>query len=272
MSVVNDELIDRALQEGWVGAHFQPQVELSSGAIIGAEALLRWTGPNRPDVSTGVLIQVLEAGGHMSRVTDLMLREASEEVRRWEQRGRAMSIAVNISATLLDDVEVADRWLDIVRAAGASPERITFELTEDALATDRLRALDVLTRLRLRGFALAMDDFGSGYSTLSLLSDLPITELKIDRSLVHGAASDWRRRAMIDTIQQLSSRLGLRTVAEGVENADDLHVLRRAGCDVAQGWLFAPAMDWMEFADLVADRSDLVDLSDPAHAGDVAAG
>lgn len=143
--------------------------------------------------------------------------------------------------------------LELIRRLGehAVDASLVLELTEDALVTDLSVAMQVLDRLGEAGFHLAMDDFGTGYLTLSLLGALPLTELKVDRSLIQGVADDWRRQAMVDSVLRLCQRLGLRSVAEGVETHEDLAVLRDLGCDIAQGWLFAPAMSWADFADFV---------------------
>ncbi len=241
----------RALVDGSLGAEFQPQVALDSGCVVGAEALLRWVGPEPPQVTPRTLVATLEAAGQMGRLTRTMLQRAAEEVVRWGHHGRRMRVSVNISATLLDDVGLVEEWVGVVADARAPADLITLELTEDALVTDLSVAMQVLDRLGEAGFHLAMDDFGTGYSTLSLLGALPLTELKVDRSLIQGVADDWRRQAMVDSVLRLCQRLGLRSVAEGVETHEDLAVLRDLGCDIAQGWLFAPAMSWADFADFV---------------------
>lgn len=243
--------LTRALVDGSLGAEFQPQIALGSGEVVGSEALLRWVGPSPPSVGARAMVVALEEGGQMRRLTEMMLRRAAEESVRWQERGRTMRVAVNISAGLLDDVSLVEDWVAIVAQVGARTDLITFELTEDALVADLDVALQVMRRLGEAGFNLAMDDFGTGYSTLSLLGRLPLTELKVDRSLVQGVAEDWRRRALVEAVLGLCTRLGLRSVAEGVETHEDLAVLRELGCDVAQGWLFAPAMHWADFADFV---------------------
>lgn len=241
-------VLEAALADGSLRAHFQPQVELATGKILAAEALLRWEGEDAPAVPTDQLIAAIHAHGLMDQLTDSVLNDALRVLRAQGRDGSTVS--VNISPVSLQDVSVADRWYDLVSSHGVEPARVTFELTEETVLTDQARAFDVLTRLRLRGFGLALDDFGSGYSVLSLLADLPLTELKVDRTLVHGMAADWRRRAMLESVVQLADRFGLRTVAEGVELVEDYAALGAIGCTAAQGWLISRAVPADQLAEV----------------------
>src|SRR5690606_2970944 len=155
-------------------------------------------------------------------------------------RGRPLKVSVNVSGHNLTGPEVADRYEDILREHGLNPERIVLEITESSVMSDTARGLGMLARLRLKGFGLSVDDFGTGYSSLSQLSQIPFTELTIDRGFVAGSPSQPRKRAMIETSLDLARKLELAVVAEGVETIDEWQLLAQLGCDYAQGYLISP--------------------------------
>jgi EAL domain-containing protein (putative c-di-GMP-specific phosphodiesterase class I) len=146
-------------------------------------------------------------------------------------------LSVNVSTHALTDPAAADRYQAIVTGYGIAPEDVVLEITESTVMTDAARGLGVLARLRLKGFGLSIDDFGTGYSSLAQLSQIPFTELKIDREFVTDAHAQPRKRAVVEASMDLARKLGLSTVAEGVETVEDWQMLAELGCDVAQGWL-----------------------------------
>ena len=171
-------------------------------------------------------------------IADMALAQAAA----WNARGLQLSVAVNLSPLLLDRPALVHEIEDLVRAHCLDPAQVMLEITESSLATCLGTALALLARLRLRGFGLSLDDFGTGFSSLLQLARVPFTELKVDRSFVHGAAQRKHLRLMLASALDMARRLELVSVAEGVETLEDWHLLQELGCTVGQGWLIAPAM------------------------------
>lgn len=240
-----------ALARGEVVAHFQPQVEFGNGKVVGVEALARWRLSDGRMVPPAVFVPLMEAGGLVDELTSLMLVQACAWSKRWQARGLDLKVSVNVSAQNLTGPEVADRYEAVLREHGVNPERIVLEITESSVMSDTARGLGMLARLRLKGFGLSVDDFGTGYSSLSQLSQIPFTELKIDRGFVAGAPAQPRKRAMIETSLDLARKLGLGVVAEGVETEDEWQLLAQLGCDVAQGYLISPPVPGEQLPDAI---------------------
>jgi EAL domain-containing protein (putative c-di-GMP-specific phosphodiesterase class I)/CheY-like chemotaxis protein len=226
-----------ALDSGEIVAWFQPQVEFASGNVIGAEALARWERPDGSVVRPCQFVPILEREGLAIALTDRMLEEAC----RWKQicdhSGTRIKVSVNVSAVALADPSAADRYQAIVEGHDIKPEDMILEITESSVMSDAARGLGLLARLRLKGFGLSIDDFGTGYSSLAQLSQIPFTELKIDQGFVYGARTQPRHRAVVEASLDLARKLGLTTVAEGVESIEDWQMLAELGCDIAQGYL-----------------------------------
>jgi len=220
---------------------FQPQVAIASGHVVSVEALARWI---REDsiVLPGQFIHMLEREGLIDAFTDRMLAKACGWRSRWAASGLELRISVNISMLNLAKVDTADRYQQIVQQAGVKPRDVVFEVTESSVMSEAANTLNVLARLRLKGFGLAIDDFGTGYSSLAQLSQIPFTELKIDRGFVTGAARQPRKRAVVETSLELARKLDLGTIAEGVETVEDWQMLAELGCQQAQGYLIGAAV------------------------------
>ena len=240
-----------ALARGEVVAHFQPQAEFGNGKVVGVEALARWRLSDGRMVPPAVFVPLMEAGGLVDELTSLMLVQACAWSKRLQARGLDLKVSVNVSAQNLTGPEVADRYEAVLREHGVNPERIVLEITESSVMSDTARGLGMLARLRLKGFGLSVDDFGTGYSSLSQLSQIPFTELKIDRGFVAGAPVQPRKRAMIETSLDLARKLGLGVVAEGVETEDEWQLLAQLGCDVAQGYLISPPVPGEQLPDAI---------------------
>jgi EAL domain-containing protein (putative c-di-GMP-specific phosphodiesterase class I) len=163
-----------------------------------------------------------------------------------------LRVSVNVSASCLTGPAVADRYEEIVRGQGVSPDWVIIEITESALLLDTVRGLGMLARLRLKGFGLSVDDFGTGYSSLAQLSQIPFTELKIDQGFVGGAPRQARKRAVVEASLELARKLDLHVVAEGVETADEWALLAGLGCDLAQGYLVSRPVPGAELAAAIA--------------------
>jgi EAL domain-containing protein (putative c-di-GMP-specific phosphodiesterase class I)/FixJ family two-component response regulator len=240
------ELMDGVVSKQFF-AVYQPKIDLESGRVVGAEALARWKHPAHGLISPGAFLPAIERQGLLDALTDRMLGEACADRKSWAGAGLDVTVAVNVSLLTLSDVRAADRLHDIVRKHGCEPDQITFEVTETAVMSDIAKALDVLSRLRIKGFGLSIDDFGTGYSTLQQLGTIPFTELKIDQSFVRKAPEQSTLRSMLETILGLARKLNLREVAEGVESRAEWDLLRTLHCEQGQGFFMAPGMPAADF-------------------------
>jgi EAL domain-containing protein (putative c-di-GMP-specific phosphodiesterase class I) len=177
------------------------------------------------------------------------------QAKLWRQSGLHLKVAINISMDNLSSVDFADFVAGAARAAGVAPQDIVLELTESRLMLDQRAPLEILTRLRLKRFQLSIDDFGTGHSSLTQLRDIPFDELKIDRSFVHDAWRDETALAMYYVSMALGEQLGMEVVAEGVEDSDDWDLVKRTGCDMAQGYFIARPMPADDMAGWIASRN-----------------
>ena len=236
------EEIIAGMENGEFEAFFQPKIDLATGRATGAEALARWRHPKHGLVPPSEFIARLEADGPIELLTGIMLRQAVRAVLASRSMGIAITVAVNVSMKSLAEVSMANQFLEIVQEEGGMPQDIVLEITETAAATDLGRELENLARMRIAGFGLAIDDYGTGYSSMQQLTRIAFTELKIDRSFVDGAATHPASRVALETILDLAKRLHLTSVAEGVEAQEDCELLKELGCDIAQGYLLAKPM------------------------------
>ena len=242
-----DHAMRQALLEGRFRLHFQPQLDLVSGQIIGTEALIRWRDPLRGEVSPADFIPVAEESGFIVAIGDWVLHEAVAQAVRWWQQGRRMPVAVNVSALQFQQAEFVDTVSQVLQSAGLPPELLELELTESILLRDADEALRRLEALAELGVCLSIDDFGTGYSSLAYLKRFPIQRLKIDRSFVQGLPADASDAGIVRAVAQMGRALGLQVIAEGVESEAQRDFLREAGCHEYQGYLFAPALDLAAF-------------------------
>ncbi len=243
--------LELALTRGEVTPWFQPQVEFGNGQVVAVEALARWRRSDGKLVRPLNFVSLLEHEGLAQALTDSMLEQACQWKRRWDGDGMRLRICVNISPVALVDPSAADHYQQIVRDHGVDPADVMLEVTESSLMSDAARGLGVLARLRLKGFGLSIDDFGTGYSSLAQLSQIPFTELKIDRGFVSGAPRQPRKRAVIEASLGLARKLQLQVVAEGVETVEEWQLLAELGCGIAQGHLIAHSTPGEELHDVV---------------------
>lgn len=234
---------DITLSEGGLIPYYQPKICMRTGKVAGFEALARWWHPEFGILGPQhFLPQLIEAGQADSLALE-MLNMVSSDVTSWAEDGHEFTIALNIEASSLNDLNLPQRLLDALEDTETGPASIMFEITETGLSADVAVAMDILVRCRLSGFELAIDDFGTGHSTLSQLQNLPFTQLKIDRTFVReiGAVSD--AEAIIEATISLAHKLHMNVVAEGVETADQVAFLKRRGCDQLQGFFYAKPMN-----------------------------
>jgi len=225
-----------------IAFYYQPQVELNTGAVIGVEALLRWHHPQRGPVDPEELIRVAEHSGVMRLLTLRAVDDVVGQLAKWQADGLFLRASINVSVRDLHTGEIVDRLAERLRHDGVGPGQVQLEITEGALMADPRRVLTTLRRLERLGVALSLDDFGTGYSSMQHLRRLPLAEVKIDRSFVLGMAEDPDDEAIVRSIIELSGALGLRVVAEGVEDERTFLMLARMRCEVAQGWFYARPM------------------------------
>ena len=241
------EEILAALERQEFEPFFQPKVEIPTRRLCGCEALARWRHPTHGIITPGAFIGVIEKEKRMGQFTWLMLEKAVSWCRRWHDTGLVLSVNINLSPSLLSDTTVADRIHDIVRAGRVAPEHFILEVTETVALTDVSHCLESLCRLRLKGFGLSIDDFGTGFSSLQQLARVPFTELKVDQEFVRGAATSEQHRAVLESSIDIAKKLGITSVAEGVETEKDWQCVQNLGCDMAQGYYIAKPMNGEEF-------------------------
>ncbi|HST27441.1 MAG TPA: EAL domain-containing response regulator [Rudaea sp.] len=238
---IDHDALRRGLDADEFEPFFQPKVEIGSGHVVGVEALARWRHGGAV-IGPVHFIPVFEREGMIDAFTERMLERACRWRRRWAQEGVELKVAVNVSMLNLTKVEAADRFQQIVGDHGVKPRDIVIEVTESSVMGEAAHALNVLARLRLKGFGLSIDDFGTGYSSLAQLSQIPFTELKIDQGFVTGAVRQPRKRVVVETSLDLARKLQLTAVAEGVETIEEWQMLAELGCQLAQGFLISPAL------------------------------
>lgn len=223
--------------------YFQPKIEFSTGAIKGVEALARWRHPEHGIVPTSAFIKPLEESGHIDNLTLAMLEMAAVSCRTWRKGGLDATVSVNLSLKSLSDVMLADRLTELVLAQDLDPHHMVLEVTESAATTQLGGALENLSRLRMKGFGLSIDDYGTGYSSMQQLSRIAFTELKIDQSFVKNASRQKASQVILESSIEMARRLNIIAVAEGVETQAEWDLLKSLGCDLCQGYLIAAPME-----------------------------
>lgn len=246
------EALSQAISGDELVNYYQPKVDLVSGSVIGVETLVRWRHPVDGLVYPDQFIGMAEETGLIDDLTRVVLSGALRHARVWQDAGLQLCVAVNVSMDNLISLDFPDFVAQAVHQAGVPPTSLLLEVTESRLMRDPLAALDILTRLRLKRISLSIDDFGTGHSSLAQLRDIPFDELKVDRSFVHGVGRDPSLRALFEASLGMARQLGMKTVAEGVEDREDWDFLRLSSCDTAQGYFIAKPMpaaelpSWME--------------------------
>ncbi|QCG49979.1 EAL domain-containing response regulator [Aeromonas schubertii] len=228
--------LHRALEYGELLPWYQPKVSFSSGEWVGLEALARWLHPEQGLIMPSRFIPLAEHSGLIDELTEQIIRATLKDGHLWQETGLSLNLSMNLSTTSLIEGDLCAILIDQCQRWSINPELITLEVTESAFVKDLGQSLEVLTRLRMHGFGLSIDDFGTGYSSMQQLALLPFTELKLDRSFVDGCYRDPSRLAIIESSIELARKLGLKSVAEGVEDIETWQQLASLGCDVCQGF------------------------------------
>jgi EAL domain-containing protein (putative c-di-GMP-specific phosphodiesterase class I)/AmiR/NasT family two-component response regulator len=248
--------IAQGLRDGQFEPFFQPKVDMATGRVKGAEAMARWRHPVRGIIPPARFIAVLEASRLIDSLTETILTSAAAACRSWQAKGFDATVSVNLSLSMLSDTSLADRMLSIAQSQHLEPHHVTFEVTESAAAGNLGKALENLLRLRMKGFGLSIDDYGTGYSSMERLARVPFTELKIDQSFVQNAHIQPGSRAMLESSLEMAQKLGIVAVAEGVENQAEWNLLQTLGCPLAQGYFIAKPMDGYRFLEWALQRRE----------------
>ena len=249
-----EEGLRHAIERKELVLHYQPIVDLGTGAICGAEALLRWNHPTRGVVCPMTFIPIAEATGLILPIGAWVMHEACAEFQRWETAGLAPgSISVNVSAIQFQSEDFLDGLLALLQETGFDPKKLELELTETVLMRHADEAASTLQQLRSRGIRISLDDFGTGYSSLNYLRKFPLDSLKIDQSFVRQIANSDEDANLIKAILSMARSLNLSAIAEGVETAAELGFLKENGCELAQGYLFSKPVSAEQFTQLLID-------------------
>jgi len=246
----------RAIEENRLELVFQPKIDLATGAVRGAEALVRWPHPDMGLIEPDRFIPIIEHTEVIHPLTIWALNVALRNCAQWESEGNVADVAVNISTRNLQDPylpELVQRALETWRV---EPQRLWLEITETAVMDNRPEIIETLNRLRTLGLSLSIDDFGSGFSSLAYLRRLPVSELKIDREFVSAMGGDRDNRLIVKAIVDLAHGFGLKVTAEGVEDERSLQALRELGCDLGQGYLLGRPVSSEEFARWLSGGAD----------------
>ncbi len=250
LNVEND--MRRAIENKEFLLHFQPQISIQTGKIVGAEALVRWLHPDKGQISPGKFIPVAEETGLIVPMSELIIKQAIEQAVLWTEIGLpAVTMAVNISLKHFKKADFADFVIETIHDAKVNPSMFELELTESILMQDVQGVISTLERFRGEGIQVSIDDFGTGYSSLSYLKNLPISKLKIDRSFVNNITVDQKDAMIVKTIIEIAHNLGLKVIAEGVEHLEQMKFLGDLRCDELQGFFFSRPLPAHEFRKLM---------------------
>lgn len=226
---------------------FQPKIQLATGKLIGAEALARWIHPLHGIIAPYAFIDLLEKTGNIDILTFVMLEKSAKACQFLHSQGFKISISINLSLTSLTDTKLADKITRIVFDSGIDPKYIILEITETAAMTEMAPALENLARLRMKGFGLSIDDYGTGYSSMQQIARIAFTELKIDQSFVREMATSNVSKVLINSSIDMATKLQMKSTAEGIETKTDWEQLQSMNCDLGQGYYIAKPMNFNDF-------------------------
>ncbi len=256
------EHVREAIADGQIRPWFQPKASLTNGAVVGAEALARWVTPDGRLIPPDAFVPIAEQHGLAAALTDAILDQSLQASALWRELRPDCKVAVNLSPLLLDDPAITDRIEHALRKHNVPAGALVLEITETNGIPDTPRAMEILTRLRIRGVNLAVDDFGTGHSSLLSLVRTPFNEMKIDQAFVREALTNRDSRKVVRASASLGRELGLTVVAEGVETGDSAVLVTEAGCHIGQGWLYGRAVPPEIF------QAELGDMPVPAAVAD----
>ncbi|WP_413161062.1 EAL domain-containing protein [Capilliphycus salinus ALCB114379] len=249
----------RALEQNEFQLYYQPKVDLKTGQIIGAEALIRWIDSKRGFVSPGVFIPLAEEIGLIEAIGEWVLRTACKQTKAWHRLGlKEMQIAVNLSGRQFNLPDIRQRVLEVLLSEGLPPSCLELELTESFLIEHEDSSIQKLNRLKALGLQIAIDDFGTGYSSLSYLQQFPFDVLKLDRCFIQDINQNQKNQVIVEAVIKMAHELNLQVVAEGVETQAELELLRQYQCDIIQGYLLSRPLPPQDFQNLVESNKYLI--------------
>jgi EAL domain-containing protein (putative c-di-GMP-specific phosphodiesterase class I)/CheY-like chemotaxis protein len=242
-AVADEARLRQAFEADELRVYYQPQISLRTGNVVAMEALVRWQHPLRGLISPTSFLASAERADLIRSLTFFVLESALDECRGWARAGQPVSISVNLATSLLHEPTLPDTVEALLERFHVAPGCLTFEVDESAAIGHVHDVLDALTRLRFKGCRLSLDNFGTGFSSLVELRNLPFSQLKIDKAYVHEARTHQAARGIVEAVIEFGHRIGLEIVAEGVEDRETLTLLKDAGCDLAQGFLISRPVD-----------------------------
>ena len=251
-----EQRLDAALESGDLELYFQPKICLRTKQIIGAEALMRWNEPELGPISPEVFIALAESTGQIVELTQFAIQTACRRLNDWSESLPNLQVAVNIAPSLIQNTDIIDALQSATKIWNVGADRLTLEITENALLGDRDVSHNVLTRIRDLGCKVSIDDFGTGYSSLAYLKMIPADELKIDRSFVMGMLNDSGDHKIVQHTISIANSFGLSVVAEGIESEAMLCELQKLDCDYAQGYYISKPLPAEEFIEFCRSYSD----------------
>jgi EAL domain-containing protein (putative c-di-GMP-specific phosphodiesterase class I) len=250
LTMISD--LRKAMESDQLMLYYQPKVDMASGELCGAEALIRWQHPERGFMPPDSFIPIAEQSGFIVPLSAWVLNAAIRECAGWHRRGIRIPVAVNISARNLQDPNITDVVLNTLEQHALDYRALIIEVTETAVMSNPELVLEIVSALENKGVRVSIDDFGTGYSSLANLKKLPVTEIKIDRSFVMDMKEDNNDAVIVRSTIDLAHNMSLKVTAEGVENQETWDLLRSHGCDQAQGYFISrpiPAADFLEWAE-----------------------
>jgi len=266
-SIVTEAELQRAITLDEFVLHYQPQIEIKSGRVIGLEALVRWQHRKRGLIFPDLFIQLAESFGLIDEIGWLVAKMGLLDIGCFSLKdGPPLTLSLNVSALSLHDLSFPENFVALAAKYGVSPANVILEITESGLIRELASALDILTRLRMKCVQLSIDDFGTGYSMMQQLRRVPATELKIDKSFVQAMHTDHSARVVVQKTIEMGHALGMQVVAEGVETAEQLDFLRVNGCNIAQGYFFSRPLPRLELQRWLQARVSAEGCSEPLSA------
>ncbi|MER2494271.1 EAL domain-containing protein [Catenovulum sediminis] len=257
-----------AIENRQILAFYQPRFSLNTNKLVGVESLARWTLADGQQIPPSVFIKLAEEHNLIEPLTRCMVEQIFPQIAQWNRMGLIIHVSFNYSARTLHALDFPDYLADLAARHAVLPQHVIVELTESALADDVSALMEILTRIRMKGFSLSIDDFGTGYSSVQQLQTLPFNELKIDQSFVANFASRNHARTIIESTIEMAHKLGIRVVAEGIENQEVIDYLRQVGCDEGQGYFYAKPMSSEAFQKWIkANPSCIVELNPAEKSG-----
>lgn len=257
LSLSLEQHFAEALQDNAFELHYQPKIDLRTGRVTSAEALLRWQPPGSGYVSPELVIELAESSGKSYELTKWVVHHGLRQLKAW-QGSLDIGLAVNIQPSLVGNPDLSSLLQDAIAIWGVDPAKVTIEITESAIIHDKQSGFDNLSNIKRQGVKISIDDFGTGFSSLSYFKHIPATELKIDKSFVESMLTDSQDLELVKIIIHIAQKFGLVVVAEGIEDEASLSTLRALGCDLGQGYFFSKPLPLEEFESLVRDWNERV--------------